>query len=51
MNSCLASQCHIRTQPDAESVSWNPIARGVYTIVEEKDGWGMLKSYEKQCNG
>jgi hypothetical protein len=45
------SDLNIRTQPDAKSVSWGPIARGVYTIVEEKDGWGLLKSYEKQRNG
>ena len=25
--------------------------KGRYTIVEEKDGWGLLKSYAKQKNG
>jgi hypothetical protein len=30
----------------------NTIARGgAYTIVEEVDGWGLLKSYQRDRNG
>lgn len=25
--------------------------RGTYTIVEEKNGWGLLKAYQKNRNG
>ena len=35
---------NIRTEPNANSDSKGHIVPGVYTIVQEKDGWGKLKS-------
>lgn len=35
---------NIRTEPSASSKSKGHIVPGVYTIVQEKDGWGKLKS-------
>ena len=40
-----------RKGPGESYDSWGFINPGVYTIVEEKDGWGLLKAYAKERNG
>lgn len=40
-----------RKGPGVEYDSWGYIEPGVYTIVDEQDGWGLLKSYAAQRNG
>ena len=40
-----------RKGPSISYDSWGYIAPGVYTIVDEQDGWGLLKSYADKRNG
>ncbi len=42
---------HIRTKPNSRSKSKGYTGRGVFTIVDESSGWGLLKSYEKNRDG
>ena len=41
----------IRKGPGANYGSYGYIQPGVYTIVEEQNGWGLLKAYAKYRNG
>ena len=45
------SDLNIREKPTANSKSHGFTGKGVFTIVEEQDGWGLLKSYAKKKNG
>lgn len=38
---------NMRTEPSTSSPSIGYVPKGAYTIVEEKDGWGRLKSKQK----
>ena len=40
-----------RKGPGASFDTWGYIEPGVYTIMEEKDGWGLLKAYADERNG
>ena len=40
-----------RKGPSTSYASWGYIEPGVYTIVDEEDGWGLLKSYADKRNG
>ena len=40
-----------RKGPGVENESWGYIEPGVYTIVDEQDGWGLLKAYAEERNG
>ncbi len=40
-----------RKGPSTSYASWGYIPVGVYTIVDEQDGWGLLKAYREQRNG
>ena len=41
----LADSLNVRQQPNASATITTTVAKGgVFTIVEEKDGWGKLKS-------
>lgn len=40
-----------RKGPSTSYASWGYIPVGVYTIVDEQDGWGLLKAYADQRNG
>ena len=40
-----------RKGPSTSYESYGYIPVGVYTIVDEQDGWGLLKSYADQRNG
>lgn len=40
-----------RKGPSTSYASWGYIAPGIYTIVEEQDGWGLLKAYQDKRNG
>ncbi len=42
---------NIREKPDIHSRSHGFTGKGVFTIVEERDGWGLLKSYSEKKNG
>lgn len=42
---------NIRTGPGTEYKATGVTGPGVFTIVEEKDGWGLLKSYAADKNG
>lgn len=42
---------NIRTRPTVNAMSKGHIAPGVYTIVDEENGWGLLKAYEKDRDG
>ena len=42
---------NIRSKPTASSKSWGYIAPGVYTIIAENNGFGLLKSYSRDRNG
>ena len=45
------SDLNYRKGPSTSYASWGYIEPGVYTIVDEKDGWGLLKAYADQRNG
>ena len=38
-------------QPAFVNISNGFIPVGIYTIVDEKDGWGLLKAYSEKQNG
>jgi hypothetical protein len=40
-----------RKGPSTSYETWGYIEPGVYTIVDEQDGWGLLKSYADKRNG
>lgn len=40
-----------RKGPSTSYASWGYIPVGVYTIVDEQDGWGLLKAYADKRNG
>ena len=40
-----------RKGPSTSYPSYGYIPVGVYTIVDEQDGWGLLKAYKEQRNG
>ena len=40
-----------RKGPSAGFESWGYIEPGIYTIVNEQDGWGLLKAYADERNG
>ena len=40
-----------RKGPSSRYKSWGYIDPGIYTIVEEQDGWGLLKAYADERNG
>lgn len=40
-----------RKGPSTSYDSWGYIPVGVYTIVDEQDGWGLLKAYADKRNG
>ena len=40
-----------RKGPSTSYESYGYIPVGVYTIVDEQDGWGLLKAYADQRNG
>ena len=40
-----------RKGPSTSYASYGYIEPGVYTIVDEKDGWGLLKAYAKERSG
>ena len=46
------SGLNVRNSPNASGEIVNTLPHaGAYTIVEEKNGWGLLKSYQKNQNG
>ena len=40
-----------RKGPSTSYSSYGYIEPGVYTIVDEQDGWGLLKAYAAERNG
>ena len=40
-----------RKGPSTSYASWGYIPVGVYTIVDEQDGWGLLKAYASERDG
>ena len=42
---------NFRKGPGLSFDSYGYIEPGVYTIVDEQDGWGLLKAYASQRNG
>lgn len=40
-----------RKGPGTSYASYGYIEPGVYTIVDEQDGWGLLKAYADKRNG
>ena len=40
-----------REGPDTSYASYGYIEPGIYTIVDEQDGWGLLKAYADRRNG
>ena len=45
------SNLNYRKGPGTNYQSWGYIEPGIYTIVDEQNGWGLLKSYAAQRNG
>ncbi len=45
------SDLNYRKGPSASYGSWGHIKPGIYTIVDEQDGWGLLKAYAGERNG
>ena len=45
------SDLNYRKGPSTSYDSYDYIPVGVYTIVDEQDGWGLLKAYADQRNG
>ena len=45
------SDLNYRKGPSTSDESYGYIPVGVYTIVDEQDGWGLLKAYADQRNG
>ena len=42
---------NIREKPTVNSKSHGYTGKGVYTITDEQDGWGLLKAYSDKRNG
>lgn len=47
----VVTDLNIRIGPSTKYQSQGHVKPGVYTIVEEKDGWGLLKAYAAKRNG
>ena len=47
----IAEDLNIRKSPSASSGTRGFIEPGAYTIVDEKDGWGLLKAYKEDRDG
>lgn len=45
------SDLNYRKGPSTSYDSWGYIEPGVYTIVDEENGWGLLKAYASERNG
>ncbi|MBQ9631881.1 MAG: SH3 domain-containing protein [Lachnospiraceae bacterium] len=45
------SDLNYRKGPGTSHASYGYIEPGVYTIVDEQDGWGLLKAYAEKRNG
>jgi uncharacterized protein YraI len=45
------SDLNYRRGPGKNYDSYGYIEPGVYTIVDEQDGWGLLKAYAEERNG
>ena len=45
------SDLNYRKGPSTGYASWGFITPGVYTIVDEQNGWGLLKAYADKRNG
>ena len=45
------SDLNYRKGPGSSYASYGYIELGIYTIVDEQDGWGLLKAYADQRNG
>ena len=45
------SDLNYRKGPSTSYASWGYIEPGIYTIVDEQDGWGLLKAYADKRNG
>ena len=45
------SDLNYREGPSTAYPSYGYIEPGVYTIVDEQDGWGLLKAYAAERNG
>ena len=45
------SDLNYRKGPSTAYESWGYIPVGIYTIVDEQDGWGLLKAYAEGRNG
>ena len=45
------SDLNYRKGPSTSYTSWGYIEPGIYTIVDEQDGWGLLKAYADKRNG
>lgn len=45
------SDLNYRKGPSTSYASYGYIEPGVYTIVDEENGWGLLKAYKEQRNG
>ena len=45
------SDLNYRKGPSTAYDSYGYIEPGVYTIVDEQDGWGLLKAYAAERNG
>lgn len=46
----LVSDLNIRKSPNGKKLN-KYTGKGIFTIIEEKNGWGLLKSYAKSRNG
>lgn len=47
----VVTNLNIRTGPSTSTKSRGHIEPGVYTIVEEQNGWGLLKAYSARRDG
>ena len=47
----IAEDLNIRKGPSATAETHGFIEPGAYTIVDEKDGWGLLKAYKEDRDG
>lgn len=47
----VVTNLNIRSGPSTNHRSLGHVEPGVYTIVDEKDGWGLLKAYSANRNG
>ena len=45
------SDLNYRKGPGTSHAAYGYIEPGVYTIVDEQDGWGLLKAYAEKRNG